>query len=169
MDVYEAIARRRSVRAYQDTPIDVEVLKRVLDAGRLAPSGRNLQNWMFVVVRDPQVREELRAAIDQPWTANVPVFVAVVSTVPERTMFCGVPASPVDCAIAIDHMTLAATAEGLGSCWIGHFEQEPAKAVLHVPEEMTIIEILALGWPAEQAETPGRKQLEEVVRHDRFA
>jgi nitroreductase len=77
----------------------------------------------------------------------------------------------VDCAIAIDHMTLAAVAEGLGTCWIGHFEQDACRKILGIPDDAQIIELLPLGYPAGGAEHPGskpRKPLEELVCWDRF-
>jgi nitroreductase len=170
MDVYEAIRKRYSCRSYEDRPIDEDKLRRVLEAGRLAPSGRNLQNWKFIVARDPEVRRKLVAASEQDWMAEVPVIVAVVSTEPERVMFCEVPAGAVDCAIPIDHMTLAATAEGLGSCWIGHFKQQEVKDALGVADSAQVIEMLTLGYPADsRCGEKDRKPFDDVVSFDRFA
>jgi len=170
MDVYEAIKQRRSVRSYADRSIDDETLGRILNAGRLAPSGRNTQSWTFVVVRDADRRAELAEAAEQPFIGQAPVVVAVVDTGGGHVMSCGVPAGPVDCAIAIDHMTLAATAEGIGSCWIGHFNQDACKKILNVGEEHTIIEMLPLGYPASTGETQKtRKPLDEVVAYETFA
>ncbi|MFW6062172.1 MAG: nitroreductase family protein [Planctomycetota bacterium] len=170
MDVYEAIGKRHSVRQYRPERVEEEKLFRVLNAGRLAPSARNQQNWRFLVVRDADVREQLVAATGQDWAGQAPVLLAVVALAPDSVMYCGVPRGPVDCAIAIDHMTLAATAEGLGTCWIGHFDQDQARNVLHVPDDAQIIELLALGYPADQDEAPtkNRKPLQEIVVWDRF-
>jgi nitroreductase len=168
MDLYDAMARRCSVRAYEDRPVEEGKLRRVLDAGRCAPSARNRQEWKFVVVRDADVREKLVAAAEQEWMASAPAIIAVVGT-SDYTMFCGVPADPVDCAIAIDHMTLAAVAEGLGTCWIGHFKQDECKNILGVPEGCTIIELLTIGYPAYPPKTDKpRKDFDEVVCFDRF-
>jgi nitroreductase len=167
MDVYEAIAKRYSVRAYADEPVAEDVLRRILDAGRVAPTGRNAQQWRFLVVRDAERRKAL-AEHSMDWAADAPVLLAVVSTEPGRVMHCGVPAAPVDCAIAIDHMTLAAVAEGLGTCWVGHFEQESCKRILHVPDEMQIIELLTLGRPADTPTDMPRKPFDEVVRFEIF-
>ncbi|MBS3821737.1 MAG: nitroreductase [Planctomycetes bacterium] len=170
MDIYEAIEKRYSVRDYAPKDVDDDKLRRVLDAGRTAPSARNLQQWKFVVVRDAGLRKELAHLSDQPWMASAPVIVAVVSTKPHRIMHCNVPAAPVDCAIAITHMTLAATAEGLGTCWIGHFNQHPCKQLLGVPEQMQIIEMLTVGHAAGDAKVDKpRKEFDEVVCVDRFA
>ncbi len=142
MDVYEAIRTRCSVRAYEDRPIEDDVLLRVLDAGRLAPSARNLQSWKFVVVRDREILRRLAGAAEQPFVGEAAVVIAVVTLDPDSTMHCGVPRGPVDGAIAIDHMTLAAVAEGLGSCWIGHFDQGACREILGVPDSAQIIEML---------------------------
>jgi nitroreductase len=170
MDVYEAIRKRYSVRSYQDKPIEDAKLARVLDAGRTAPSARNRQEWKFVVARDGKVRGELAKAAGQEFIGKAPVVIAVVGLTPQAVMRCGIPTDPVDCAIAIDHMTLAAVAEGLGTCWIGSFDQGACRKVLAVPETARIIELLPMGYPAGPAKTEKpRKGAAEVVCRDRFS
>lgn len=168
MDVFEAINARYSVRSYQDKPVEDEKLNRVLEAGRTAPSARNRQQWRFVVVRDPEQRKALVEASEQQWMSSAPVIIAVVGLTPDQKMFCEVPTDPVDCAIAIDHMTLAAVAEALGTCWVGHFKQDQTRKVLSVPESAWIIELLPLGYPADKPKGKDRKPLEEVVCHDHY-
>ncbi|MCK4275577.1 MAG: nitroreductase family protein [Phycisphaerae bacterium] len=169
MDIYEAIKQRYSVRAYEDKPIEDDKLQRVLEAGRVAPSGNNRQEWKFIVVRDPELRSGLAKAAEQPFVGQAPVVIVVVGTNPTRIMKCEVPADPVDCAIAIDHMTLAAVAEGLGTCWIGHFDQKASRKVLGVPETATVIELLPLGYPAGGPKGKPRKAFSEVVCYEKFS
>jgi len=169
MDVYEAIEKRFSVRSYEDRAIEDDKLERVLNAARLAPTARNLQNMKLVVVRDADIRRQLGEGAEQPFVGEAPVVIAVVTLEPDRTMYCGMPVGPVDCAIAIDHMTLAAMAEGLGTCWIGHFDQDKCCRTLQVPPEAKIVEMLALGYPAAEAPAKKRKPLEELVSYDKFA
>jgi nitroreductase len=172
MDVFEAIHKRCSVRSYQGRSVEYDKLQRVLEAGRLSPSARNAQNRKFVVVRDFELRKALEKASGQAFIAQAPVVIAVVSTDPHRLMHCGVPSGPVDCAIAIDHMTLAAMAEGLGTCWVGHFDQDACRKVLHIPAEAQIIELLTVGYPAlgsEPPKTKDRKPLTEVVRWETYS
>lgn len=169
MDIYEAIRNRRSVRMYLDKPVEQDKLERVLDAGRLSPSARNTQGRKFVVVRDPAVRRDLAELCEQGFVAKAPVVVAVVTMEPNRIMYCGIPAGPVDCAIAIDHMTLAAMAEGLGTCWIGHFDQARCCKLLGVPEGLKIVEMMLLGYPAEEPKAKSRKQLSEVVCNEKYS
>ena len=168
MELYEAIEKRRSVRKYQAQAIEDDKLRRVLDAGRLAPSANNLQDWKFVVVQDQVTLAKLAQAAEQPWLAEVPAIIAAVGT-NDRAMLCDVPAAPVDCAIALDHMTLAAAAEGLGTCWIGHFHQDDCKEILDVPAEAKIIEMLTIGYPAGLSKTDKpRKSFDEVVCFEKF-
>ncbi len=169
MDVYDAIRQRRSVRKYEDRAIPEDVLKRVLEAGILAPTGRNTQEWRFVVVRDPDTRKRLAEAAEQKFVAEAKVVVAVVSLDPVREMFCGIQAGPVDCAIVIDHMTLAAVAEGLGSCWIGHFDQDSSREILGIPAPAKIIEMLVLGYPGDTPGEKKRKTLDELTCWEKFS
>ena len=169
MELYEAMEKRYSVREYQDRPVEPDKLRRVLDAGRIAPSARNAQEWKFLVVQDADLRRRMARRAEQPLLAKAPVVVAVVSTDPERVMRCGVPAGPVDCAIAIDHMTLAAVAEGLGTCWIGSFDQDACCELTDVPPSAQIVELMVLGYPADSPGPKSRKSLDEVVCYERFS
>lgn len=170
MELYEAIEKRYSVRSYEAKDVEEEKLRRVLEAGRIAPSANNRQEWKFIVVRDPAVRAKLVEAAEQKWMKSAPVIIAIVGLTEDQIMYCDVPKDPVDCAIAIDHMTLAAVAEGLGTCWIGHFKQDAAKKILGVPDGCRIIELLPIGYPKgpAKAEKP-RKSLDEVVCREKFS
>jgi nitroreductase len=168
MDVYEAIEGRFSVRVYTDRPVEEDKLQRVLEAGRSAPTARNRQEFRLVVVRDEAIREKLAAAAGQPFIGSAPVVIAVVGLTPDAAMFCTVPTDPVDCAIVITHLTLAAVAEGLGTCWIGHFDQDQCRAILGVPETAKIVELLPIGYPDASPPEKKRKSLDELVRYDRF-
>ncbi len=169
MELYEAVRNRYSVRAYQDRPVEQEKLDRILEAARLAPSGSNRQPWKFVVVRDAALRKELVAACcDQAFLAAAPVAIAGVGLTPERTMRCGVPGDAVDVAIAMEHIALAAAAEGLGTCWIGAFKQDAVRRLLGVPATATVIEVMTLGYPADEIRPKTRKPLGEVVCYDKY-
>jgi len=169
MDVFEAIEGRFSVRVYADRPVEEDKLQRVLEAGRLAPTARNRQEFRIVVVRDEAIREKLATAAGQPFIGSAPVVIALVGLTPDVAMFCTVPTDPVDGAIVIDHMALAAVAEGLGTCWIGHFDQDQCRAILGVPETAKIVELLPMGYPDTSPSEKKRKSLDELVRYDRFS
>jgi len=170
MNVHDAIRSRYSVRAYQDRPVEQDKLLAVLEAARLAPSGSNRQPWKFVVVRDAQTRQALMAACGgQKFVGQAPVVIAAVGIMPDRVMKCQVPGDPVDVAIAIDHMTLAAVELGLGTCWVGAFDQDAVRQALGIPDSAKVIEVLALGYPADTPRPKARKAMDEVVCWEKWS
>jgi len=169
MELYEAIRNRYSVRAYADKPVEDDKLARVLEAARLAPSGSNRQPWKFVVVRDAGTRAKLAAACNnQKFVGEAPVVIVGVGLMPDRAMSCDVPGDPVDVAIALEHIALAATAEGLGTCWIGAFKQGEVRRAVGVPETAKVIEVMPLGYPAGAVRPKDRKPMEEIVSYEKF-
>lgn len=169
MELTETIRTRQSIRDYEDRPVPEEKLQRVLEAARLSPSASNRQERKFIVVRDSQRRRALaHAAGGQAHIANAPVVIAAVATMPEYVMRCGVPAYAVDVAIAVDHITLAAVDEGLGTCWVGAFSQEEARDILNVPDKYRIVTLLPLGFPCDTEKARLRKPLDEVVCYETF-
>ncbi len=169
MELKEIIERRESVRSYEDRPVSKEKLERVLEAARLAPSASNRQPCKFIVVREKQRRQELsEAANGQAFVGQAAVVVVAVATRPEHIMSCGVPSHPVDLAIALDHMTLAAVDEGLGTCWIGAFSQDKVKQLLDIPEKYRVVALLPLGFPAQKRKMKMRKSLKEIVCYETF-
>ncbi len=163
MDVYEAIRARRSVRAYKDKPIPDDVLARVLEAARLAPSACNRQEWRFIVVKDRiKIGELAEAANGQSFVAEAPVYLAFCATA-SRVMSCGVDAGIVDTSIPLAYVTLAAVAEGLGTCWLGAFDQGKTRKILGVPEDALVVGVTPLGYPAEVPAARSRKKLEDIV------
>ena len=170
MNVEEAIRTRRSIRAYQDKPLDDDTLTAVLEAARLAPSACNNQDWKFVVVRDPARRKQMAEACNgQDFVGQAGAVIAACSTNPTRVMSCGVNAGDVDLAIAVDHMTLRACELGLGTCWIGAFDQQKVKDLLGIPRDVTVIAVLPLGYPATEAGPRPRKPLDEIICHEKWA
>ncbi len=173
MKVMEAIAERRSIRSFSGQPVEEEKLLRVLEAGRLAPSARNMQDWKFVVVKDPGLRRRLaEAARNQEFVGQAPVVIVACGT-SDYVMTCGQLTYPIDVAIAVDHMTLAAVEEDLGTCWIGAFYEDKVKEILGVPEDVRVVALLPLGYPAETAKNAKdmpmhkpRKPLDEIVVYD---
>ena len=169
MELKEVIKNRKSIRDYEDKPIPEDKLLRVLEAARLAPSGGNRQEWKFIIVRDSQRRQKLaQAAEGQTFVGKAPVVIAAVATQPTPMMICGVPAYAVDLAIAVDHITLAAVDEGLGTCWIGAFSQEVARKILNIPSKYKLVALMPLGFPQEQGRPKNRKSLDEIVCYETF-
>ncbi len=170
MDVYEAVRTRKSVRSFLDRPVEDALLERIFEAARLAPSARNVQEWRFVAVRDAAVRR--RIAIDaarQPFIGTAPVLLACCAETDGRIMRCGQAAYPIDVAIAMDHLTLAAAAEGLATCWIGSFDESMVLEILHIPRQVRVVQLMPLGWPADPSPVPkNRLPLEKILRYERW-
>ena len=170
MTVMEAIRIRCSVRRYADKPVESDKLTIVLEAGRLAPSANNRQEWHYVVVQDAETRNRLmHAAKGQRFVGEAPVVIACCAeTNNDYTMTCGQLAYAIDAAISIDHMTLAAVEVGLGTCWIGAFYEEEVKRVLVIPDEIRVVELLTLGYPADAPRAKNRKLLNEIVMYEKW-
>jgi len=171
MSVLEVIRQRRSVRVYKKDPIPEESLFRVLEAARLAPSGKNLQPWKFVVVQDSALKKKLaRASNDQEFIADAPLIIVACGFPDEcyRAMGRYMKSWPVDVTIALEHLILQAQEEGLGTCWIGSFEEEEVKSLLAVPEDVKVLALTPLGYPAEEPEFRGRKSLEKIISYDSY-
>jgi nitroreductase len=169
MELKEVIEKRESIRDYEDKPIPQDKLLRVLEAARLAPSGSNRQPWKFVVVKDRKTRQKLaQAAEGQTFVGKASVVIAAVATIPELVMICGVPEYAVDLAIAVDHLTLAAVNEGLGTCWIGAFSQEKVCDILKIPKSCRTVALLPLGFPKQPGRPKVRKSLDEIVCYETF-
>ena len=170
MDVFESIAARKSVRAFVDRPLDDDKLARVLEAARAAPSARNGQEARFVVVRQRARRERLAIeAARQPFIGTAAVLLACCAQTDGRVMRCGQAAYPIDVAIAVDHLTLAAASLGLGTCWIGSFDEALVKELLGIPREIRVVQLMPLGWPSDPAPVAkSRLLLEEIVHRERW-
>jgi len=169
MTVMEAIRARRSIRRYEDRAVEEEKLRAVLEAGRLAPSARNMQEWRFVVVRDAETRRKMmEAANGQAFVGQAPVVLAGCALVTDHTMPCGQVTYPIDIAISVDHMTLKAVEEGLGTCWIGAFDEAKAKAALGVPANVRVALLLTLGYPTDQPPAKPRKPMPEFAVQEKW-
>ncbi len=171
MDVYDAVRARFSCRNFLDKDVDPALLDKVLDAARLAPSASNRQRWRVVVVRDAAARAKLaQAARGQAFVGQAPVVLAFCSEGDnDHVMTCGQLSYPIDTAIFIDHVALLCTAEGLGTCWIGAFHEDQAKAALGIPDEVRVVELMPVGWPhAAGPSAKKRLSLEEIVHRDRW-
>ena len=169
MDVMEAIEKRRSVRAYQNKLVPEKKLKKILEAARLAPSSRNSQPHKFIIVKDPQLIKKIaKEATKYSFISEAPVIIIAVALNPDYVMSSGVPAHPVDIAIAIDHMTLIAVEEGLGTCWIGGFYQDKIKQILNIPEKYKVVILLPLGYPAVSPGEKHRKSQKELICQNYF-
>jgi len=171
MTVLDVIQKRRSTRKYKSHEVPEDVFLRVMEAARLAPSGKNLQPWHFVIVKDQNLKEQLAvASAHQSFIAGAPMII-VACAFPENSyakMGRYMKSWPVDVAVAVDHLMLQAEEEGLGTCWIGSFREDEVKSVLDVPEDVRVLALTPLGYPDEEPKDRGRKRLEEIVSYEKF-
>jgi nitroreductase len=171
MDTYQAIRTRRSIRKFQERPVEKEVLARILEVCSYAPSAKNLQPWRLVVVQDPQIRQALVPACrDQKFLAQAPVVIAFCGKEGDayQTMGGYWNSLVVDLAILLDEISLAAQTEGLGTCWIGAFREEDVKQVLQIPAEVKVVALTPLGYPDEEPVRRPRKELAQILYFNRW-
>jgi len=156
MDFMEVVRKRVSVRRYRPDAVPKELLNQVLEAGRLAPSGGNRQPWHFIVITDPEKKRMLDIS---DWAQQAPVVI----------IGCTEATGQTDIAIAFEHLVLAATNVGLGTCWIGRWgADEEIKNALGIPMNMRVLAVTPLGYPAESPSPRPRKPLSHIVHYDKF-
>ena len=168
MDIFQVIRNRRSIRKYKDTPVEWEKIKQLLDAARLAPSWKNMQCWRFLVLTGMEKREALLAAFpdDNPGKkaiASAPVVIVVCADPAESGVENGIDYFVADTAIAFEHLCLAAHALGLGSCWMGLFDEAVVSRALGIPAGVRVVGITPLGYPDQEPKARPRKELAEIA------
>ena len=169
MDVFKAIRDRYSVRGYKADAVSDENLARVLEAARQAPTAANRQPFRIIVIHTAGREEELARIYGRRWLLTAPLLLAVVAVPGEAwRRVDGKPYDEVDATIAMDHLVLAATALGLGTCWIAAFDPVAAREVLGLPDDVEPIAFTPLGYPDKDRAQTGRRPLEELVRYERW-
>jgi len=169
MDVFTAISQRSSVRAYKATDVEEDKLKKVLEAARLSPSASNRQDWKFIIVRNKETKKKLaQAAFAQSFIGEAPIVIVACGTEPKTFMACGQPAYTVDVSIACAFMVLQAYELGLGTCWIGAFEEGEVKKILNIPKEIRVVAMTPLGHPKQPPSQKFRKNLDQIVCFEKY-
>ncbi len=173
MEVLEAIRTRRSIRRYMPEEVPWEHVETLIDAARWAPSAGNLQPWEFVVVQDQGLKEKLaRAALGQSFVAEAPVVVVVCADPLRSARVYGPRGSGLYCiqdtAAATQNMLLAAHALGLGTCWVGAFDEVAVRRVLGIPPEVRPVAVVPIGHPAERPRPPRRRGLGEIIHREGY-
>ncbi len=177
MEFFATIRQRRSIRKYTADPIPLNHLEEMLEAARLAPSGGNYQPWKFVVTKDPATIQRLAiAARNQRFLAGAAAIIVACADasvfLPPPPREPGIlmvpPCFEIEVMIAIEHLVLAATALGYGSCWVGAFNEREVKQVLSIPQTIKIVALVVLGVAAEPPKPLSRKPLSEIVFYERW-
>jgi len=181
MEFHDVIMSRTSVRTFRDTPVEDEKITYVLDCARRAPSWANKQCWRFIIIKDKDKITQLskESMVFNHWLKNAPVLVIACADPTDSGTHNGIEYYTVDVAIALEHLVLAATNVGLGTCWIGGFHEEKIKESLEIPKRIKVIALTPLGYPADKktfaAKTikmiigsEKRKSLDEIVHHEHW-
>jgi nitroreductase len=165
MDVLDAIRSRRSIRKYTDKPVSREDLTKILDAGRLAPSAGNLQNWKFISVTNQGLKRKIAdASLQQYWMESAAVLIVLVAEPDKTKRFYGIRGERLyavqNIAAACQNMLLTAHGLGLGACWIGAFDEDRVSSAVGIPEEYRPQAIISIGYPDEQPQPPSKYPIE---------
>ncbi len=170
MELEQAISGRYSVRDYSPGPVKRQLIEQILELARMAPSAVNLQPWHFIVITEKGAREALWPVYHREWFRTAPVVI-VACLDREASWKRGIDGhdfGEVDLALAIDHLTLAATASGLGSCWICNFNEQLARHILDLPRHLEPLALITLGYPQGNPPLKKRKSLREIVSWEKY-
>lgn len=164
MSLIEVVLSRRSIRRYEKKDIPEDVLNKILEAGRQAPSAGNRQPWHFIVLTDFEVKKELSKGLWNRFVKDSPVTIVGCANIG----FLGRRWSIVDTTIALQNMVITAWAMGVGSCWIGDFREEKVKQLLNIPDKWKVVALITFGYPAEKPHAKPKKPIEKIVSFNRF-
>lgn len=180
MELIEVIKARHSVREFSQRPVEEEKIGYILDAARLAPSAANKQCWRFIVIKQKETIEKIaKTSVINRWLKTSPVIIVCCADPTESVTMNSLDYYPIDAAIAIEHLILAATDVGLGTCWIAGFQEEKVKELLEIPKRIRIIALTPVGYPVEKKgvveqitktllKAKKRKTLDELVHYEQW-
>ena len=173
MDVLEAIKGRRSIRAFKSEDVPPEIVEKLIDAARWAPSAGNIQPWEFIIVRKPEIKRNLaKAALNQSFIEEAPVVIVVCADEVRSSQGYGVRGKTLYCiqdtAAATQDIHLAAYSLGLGTCWVGAFNEEEARKILEIPQGVRPVAIIPVGYPAEKPPARNRRPLNQIIHYEKF-
>lgn len=180
MEFSDLLKARTSVREYSEQPVEEQKITYVLECARLAPSAINKQCWRFIVIKNKKTREEIsKTSIVNRWLKTAPVLIVCCADPTESVTNNGIEYYTVDVAIAFEHVILAATDVGLGTCWVAGFKEEELKKILEIPKRIRVVALTPLGYPVDKKgmreqiiktllKAKKRKTLEEIVHYEHW-
>lgn len=182
MDFTELVQARRSVRTFSDEEVSDKIIRHVIECARLAPSWKNQQCWHFIVIRDKEKIAELVSAgmvLGNSWLKKASILIVACGDTTKSGDRHGIPYYAVDVAIAMEHIILGATELGLGTCWIGVFDERKLVETLNIPKNVKIVGLTPLGYPADNMSvrerltktaigSKRRKSMEEILHHEKW-
>ncbi len=173
MEVFDAIMSRRSIRKYKDKQVPWDNIVTIMQAGKYAPSAGNLQNWKFIVVKSDAKRKAIaKACMHQEWVETAPVHIVVVAEPEKAERYYGTRGARLytiqGCAAAIENMLLTAHSLGLGTCWVGAFNEDEIWRILNLPEEKTVQAVITIGYADEAPEPPPKYRIEHMMFFEKW-
>ena len=173
MDVFECIRPRRSIRKYKDKQVPWDNIVTVMQAGKYAPSAGNLQNWKFIVVKSDEKRKAIaKACLDQEWMENAPIHIVMVGEPEKAERYYGTRGRRLytiqGVAASIQNMLLTAHSLGLGSCWVGAFDEDEIRRILNLPEVVDAHAVIVIGYADEKPEMPPKYRIEHMVFFEKW-
>ena len=176
MDFREVIATRKSIRSYSDKDIEEDKFTKIFEAAQRAPSWANKQCWSYILVKDKEKIKKLASGLINSWMKHAKAIIVACGDPKKSGAKNGMDYYLVDVAISMEHLVLAATDLGLGTCWIGGFDEKKVKQILDIPENIKVIALTPLGYPTDETirnkfikkliGSNKRKPLEEMVHHN---
>lgn len=170
--VMENIKTRRSVRKYLKKDIPIELVYKLIDAARYAPSSGNNQCWAFIVVKDKKMKKELAEAANQDWVSEAPVIVVACINMQIASAVYGERGAKLygiqNVAAAIENLLLTANSLGLGTCWVGAFSEPRVSILLECPDYIRPCALVTVGWPDEAPKAPPRHEVSEIVHLEKY-
>ena len=173
MDVFECIRTRRSIRKYKDKQVPWDNIVTILQAGKYAPSAGNLQNWKFIVVKGDAKRNAIaKACLDQEWIETAPIHIVMIGEPQKAERYYGARGRRLytiqGVAAAVENMLLTAHSLGLGSCWIGAFDDDELRRIVGLPEQVDVHAVVVVGYADENPEVPPKNRIEHVMYFEKW-
>jgi nitroreductase len=169
MNILPEITNRTSIRKFREAAVPKDVIMRILEAGRLAPSAKNRQPWRFIVIDDPDKKAVIsEAAYSQDYVKEAAAVIAVCTTNIDYKMPNGQLSWPMDLSFAASFMMLQAVREGLGTCILTTYDEQDVSECLTLPWSMKVPLLLLVGYPDEAGKQPERKNIEQMVSYNHW-
>ena len=165
MSCVDKLLTRRSIRKFKDTPIPDEVMQKILEAGRQSPSAINIQPWHFIIVTDQKLKDKLGSGLLNRMIRKS-AFTLIGCYHPGNLLTKRYP--PTDTAIAMQSMVLAAHLQGVGSCWLGDYNENNIRKLFKVPYDIQILAVIAFGYPYEEPKPKKKKKMEEIYHYNEW-
>ncbi|MCK4777436.1 MAG: nitroreductase family protein [Actinomycetia bacterium] len=163
----DVVKKRRSIRSYSNKHVDKESIIELIEAARLAPSGANLQPWKFIAITKPEILKKLKNTakfyvITSNHVAKVPLVIAVLADMVKSNW------AVMDCSMASENLMLKATSLGLGTCFIGQFDEREVKKILNIPDNYSVTGLITVGHPDEDPKPPRKLDIKDMLFFDKF-